>query len=433
VAIRRIIPISSGKGGVGKTTVAVNFSLELSRHGKTVLVDLDTGTSSVRNAIDVPVTKDLYHFFKKGETLESCVTTLDDRLDPERRFANFGFVAAPIHLIEDITNFGPERKHQIIDAINGLDAEWVVLDLKAGLDSNVLDFLPFHNSGILVFTPHMPAATMAASDVVKAILFRKLRLIFAKGSPFLKTLSGVDFERLVNDLIDQAEDVYDDSLHNLDEFADDLHRSLGDHPVTTLVMNTLHYFKVHYVLNLFNGVDESFDSAIRPFVENLTNNVTTRASISNLGWINRSEAIHLANCSRIPALLARRSAATERVDRIEQELEDLRATAIGLEPRRPKKNVLPRTEEETEAAKGDHLSEQLRVLTEMYSHRNNDDFRSNFEYMVQRALFAMKGRPATDLGDLRILRPDAAIEQLAERMPGMEIADREHGEEGGGP
>src|SRR5438874_180354 len=102
VAIKRIIPISSGKGGVGKTTFAINFSLALSRHGRTVLVDLDTGTSAVRNAIDVPIARDLYHFFRKGEGLNDCVTHLDHRMDPQGVFRNFGFVAGPLHLIDEI-------------------------------------------------------------------------------------------------------------------------------------------------------------------------------------------------------------------------------------------------------------------------------------------------------------------------------------------
>ena len=421
MAIHRIIPVSSGKGGVGKTTFAVNFCLALARHGRTVLIDLDTGTSSVRNAIDTPVAKDLYHFFRKGARLDECVTPLSDRLDPGGRYRNFGFVAGPMHLIEEITNFGPDKKAQIIDAINGLNADWIVLDLKAGLDSSVLDFLPFHNSGILVFTPHMPAATMAASDIVKAILFRKLRLIFSKDSPFYEIVEDRSgFWKLVNDLIDQAEDVYDPSLHNLDAFADDLHRSLGEHPVTTTVLNTLHYFKVHSVLNLFNGVDDSFETAVRPFVENLTENVTNRCTILNLGWINRSNTIHQANCRRVPAFLLEPEKKEKKVDRIAQELEDLRVTAIGLEPRTPRIRKIAATPPgDLSPPSLDHLDEQLRVLKTMFTHRREDDHRANFEYMAQRALFTMRGHSSRDLGDTRILRPHEALSQLFQRTTGL--------------
>src|SRR6266550_5622360 len=240
VAIKRIIPISSGKGGVGKTTFAINFSLALSQHGRTVLVDLDTGTSAIRNAIDVPIAKDLYHFFRKGEPLNHCVTPLDEKLDRHRQFPNFGFVAGPMHLIDEITNFGAGHKAKLIAAINTLDADYVILDMRAGLDSTVIDFLPFSNSGILIFTPHLPAATLAASDIVKAILFRKLRLIFSRNSPFFATVdNGFDFWKLTNDLIDEVEDVYDSSIENLDAFADDLSQSLGDHPITRTVQQTI--------------------------------------------------------------------------------------------------------------------------------------------------------------------------------------------------
>jgi MinD-like ATPase involved in chromosome partitioning or flagellar assembly len=414
LAIKRIIPISSGKGGVGKTTFAINFALALSRHGRAVLVDLDTGTSAIRNAIDTPIAKDLYHFFRKGEPLNHCITPLDEKLDRHRQFPNFGFVAGPLHLIDEITNFGPAHKAKLIEAINTLDADYVILDMRAGLDSNVIDFLPFSNSGILIFTPHLPSATLAASDIVKAILFRKLRLIFSKESPFFTTIGrDIDYWRLINELIDQVEDVYDDSVQNLDAFADDLAQNLGDHPVTRTVQQTLDEFRVHYVLNLFNGVDDSFNTAVKPFVENLTNNVSARCGVTNLGWITRSEAIHRGNCNKVPALLLppeKRTPPKAKSDRVSKELDELRL-AIGLEPPRKSK---PRgvAAAMAPADPTDHLANQLNVLRTMFEQKKDDDFHANFDYASQRALFTMKTRRPSEFGDVRIYTPTEMLNTI---------------------
>ncbi|MHB8799894.1 MAG: P-loop NTPase [Thermoanaerobaculia bacterium] len=403
---KRIIPVSSGKGGVGKTTVATNFALSLSRFAPTILVDLDTGTSSVRNSIGVPVTHDLYHFFRKGRRLDECVTRLPDSWDPDGLYRGFGFVAGPLHLIEEVTNFGPEKKARLCEAINELPADYVVLDMKAGLDANVVDFLPWSNSGILVFTPHLPSATLAASDIVKAILFRKLRIVFSPSSPFYAQVKDPRTTTLlVNDLLDEVEDVYEPGLPNLDAFLVDLASALGDHPVLDQVARTVEHFRVHYVLNSFNGVDEAFDTAVKPFVENLVSTVSERMTLTNLGWVVRSDEIHLGNCRKRPVLLAPPDGRpASRPTRGERELDALirETTGLAADPR-PRKPVLPvPTRPDPESA----LARELDALNRMYHRRGNrDDPRDNFDYLTARALHLLDRARPSEFGTARLVGP----------------------------
>ncbi len=404
----RVIPISSGKGGVGKTTLALNLALSLSRHGRTILVDLDTGTSSIRNCLDAPVQRDLYHFFKKGAALKDCVTPLPASLDPRNEHADFGFVAGPKHLIEDITNFGPDRRDQLIYAINGLQADYVILDLRAGLDRGVVDFLPRHNSGILVFTPHMPAATMAASDIVKAILFRRLRRMFRPGARIYAEMGDLPPE-LVGAAIDRAEDVYDESTANLDAFLIEFEANLGaGHPALMRVREAVESFVVYYVLNLFDGVRESFDTAVKPFVSNLAETVSARLSIVNLGWVVAHRDINRAGQRRVPALLAGAPGkpAAANPDTAAAEMRRL-ATLYLKRPGRPKAAEVPAaTRPRRTAPDSDrYLDVQLDTLARMQEDLKGVSYRDNFAYVAYRCLHLMESRAPREFGEPKLLKP----------------------------
>ena len=217
--------------------------------------------------------------------------------------------------------------------INHLPAEYVVLDLRAGLDDSVLDFLPYANSGVLVFTPHHPTATVSASEIVKAVLFRSLRIVFGKGSSFYTLPRMERYFEFINELLDRVEDVYDPELPNLDAFLDQLEEALGDHPILQAIAHTLESFRVYYVLNMFNGVDEGFERAVVPFVKNLADNVSARLQVTQLGWIVEDPKIHEANCSGYPAVLDRREAPKPKpreVDPVLAELERIESAALGL-------------------------------------------------------------------------------------------------------
>ena len=401
--MKRILTVSSGKGGVGKTTFAVNFALSLAEVAPTILVDLDTGTSSVRNSIDAPVPRDLYHFLRKGVPLEECITRLPGTLDPQGHFRNFGYVAGPKHLIDEITNFGPDSKSRLIAAINRLPATFIILDMKAGLDQNVIDFLPYSNSGILVFTPHLPAATLAASDIVKAILFRKLRILFAPDSPFYKRASvNPRYPAMVNELLDSVEDVYDESIRNIDEFLVDLHQNLGESPMLDLLRDTVDFFRVYYVLNMFNGVRESYDTAIAPFVENIVENVSSHVNISNLGWIVKSDRIHGANCRKHPILLeGDPSPQPRRESRVEQEVAELERQYLNLRVDKPGRRAsAPRSFEPADPQRA--LGQQLDYLRAMYADQRESGVRDNFAYITRRALHLVEGMRPSEFGETRI-------------------------------
>jgi flagellar biosynthesis protein FlhG len=406
---KRILTVASGKGGVGKSTFATNFALALSRVAPTVLVDLDTGTSSVRNTLDAPVAKDLYHFFRKGEPLESCLTTLPAKLDPQGHFRNFAFVAAPKHAMEEFINFEEMHRFRLMRAINELPATFVVLDLRAGLDAAVLDFLPHSNSGILVFTPHHPAATAAAADIVKALIFRKLRLVLSEEGPLAANQEARAHLATINALLDKVEDVYDESLRNLDEFLKDLVLGLGEVPAVRALAETVATFRVHFVLNMFDGVKESYEKAIVPFVSFLQRYVSARVNHYNLGWIVHSPEVHEANCRRHPIALQSPSPEAPPLPRLD--LEELEALVRGVTappPAAPSpKDFL--LEVDPERA----LVEQLEVLHAMHHDKATRHVHDNFAYITRRALYALQNFPPEGFGQRRLLTPLELFETLA--------------------
>ncbi|HET7451904.1 MAG TPA: P-loop NTPase [Thermoanaerobaculia bacterium] len=414
--MKRILTVSSGKGGVGKTTFAVNFALSLSTAAPTILVDLDTGTSSIRNGIDAPVTRDLYHFFRKDAPLSDCVTTLPANLDPEGRYRNFGFVAGPRHMIEDITNFGAAAREKLIRAINRLPATYVVLDMKAGIDANVVDFLPYSNSGILVFTPEIPAATLAASDIVKAILFRKLRILLAPDSPVYRRLEVSPQEaRKLNERLDAVEDVYDESIANVDAFLADLAATLGDHPLVSAIQSSVEDFCVYYVLNMFNGVRESYEAAVEPFVGNIVENVSARLQITNLGWIVRNDRIHEANRRRCPVLLAPEPEAPRPAPptAAQLEIQKLEKTFLNLEGPAVRRAAGPALFRPANPALA--FERQLEALRAMYADQKESGVQENFSYITHRALHLMDSLRSSDFGAPRIVGREEILAHLLPR------------------
>lgn len=312
----------------------------------------------------------------------------------------------------------------------------MVLDLRAGIDANVLEFLPYTNSGILVFTPHLPQATLAASDIVKAILFRTLRLVFASGSEALRLPGFAEGGELIHDLLHRAEDVYDDAVPNLDYVLRDLTDVFGDQPILAALERVLEDFRVHYVLNMFDGVEEGHQNAIVPFTRNLSDNVSRHLNLTQLGWIVNDPRIHRANCAGTSILLGPQPAAAPKArarpeaaaDPVMAELESLRSAYLGLD-RRPRPEHPHRRPAALEPAPIESLLDrQLASLKMMYSDRSKDSARENFSYIVFRALNLMAPpRLPTELGMTQIAEPQQMVRWLLRQFGGPAAAPEARG------
>jgi MinD-like ATPase involved in chromosome partitioning or flagellar assembly len=404
----RILPVSSGKGGVGKTTFALNFALALARTHKTILLDLDTGTSSLRNFLDVNVARDLYHFLKKDLALNECREMLPAAMDPERAFANFSFIASPHGFVQEIVNFSPAVKDRLIAGINGLEADYLVIDLKAGLDRNVLEFLPLSNSGIILFTPRLKAATYAAAEMAKAILFRMLDIMLS--SPLLQGRFAQEpdgpqapvFQRL-RDFLERGGS---ETGGNLDDL---IGEATAQYPQDNFLRVFRYYvenYKVYYVLNQFNSVAESVENTIKPFVEEIFRTASSRVTFHNLGWVVEDEQIRRSGESGVPYLVRRhyqKKQAAAPVAEVDARLREL--FSLGAKKAQPeKKKDLAR-----------ELSGQLDLLRKIYVFNAGKDPETNLDFIAARVR-DLSDNSAHQFGMKRIFSRQEFMERFESRL-----------------
>src|SRR4051812_25432740 len=166
-AVPRIVAVGGGKGGVGKSTVALNLALALARLGHRVtLVDADLGAANLHTMLGVvnPTTG-------LGDFLDHRVDTLD---------ALKATVVVPtLSLVSGTSrpgaaNLGKRDKLRMLDAIAHLDADCVVIDVGAGSSFNVVDFVAAADHKLVVMTPQLPSLHNAYA-LVKACVHRVVR------------------------------------------------------------------------------------------------------------------------------------------------------------------------------------------------------------------------------------------------------------------
>ncbi|MFQ3621747.1 MAG: P-loop NTPase [Spirochaetales bacterium] len=179
-----IVPIASGKGGVGKTLLAGNLALALGQAGKrVVLCDLDLGGSNLHLVLGIPpVEGGLGAFIHRPDlTLEDIIL--------ETEYPNVRFVPGDGEM-PGAANLTAAQKHRIRKSLLSLETDYLLLDLGAGTHLSILDFFLLSRRGVVITTP-TPMATVNAYLFLKNVLFRLLSKTMKKKSEayqYLETL-----------------------------------------------------------------------------------------------------------------------------------------------------------------------------------------------------------------------------------------------------
>ncbi len=150
----RVITVTSGKGGVGKTNFTVNLALALAKLGKKVLIiDADLGMGNVDVVLGCSAPYNMLHLLEGGLSLSDII--VEGPL-------GIKFIAggSGIHKLTNLTN------HQLAYMMNQLTllddwAEIILIDTGAGINQNVMNFVIAADEVIIVTTPEPTAITDA--------------------------------------------------------------------------------------------------------------------------------------------------------------------------------------------------------------------------------------------------------------------------------
>jgi flagellar biosynthesis protein FlhG len=156
----RIISISSGKGGVGKTNIAINIALAYAQLGKKVVVmDADLGLANVNVVLGIIPRYNLYHLIRKQKQMKEIIQDTGYGIKIVAGASGFSKIA---NLSDD------ERKNIIIELSELSNADILIIDTGAGVSNNVLSFIAASDDAIIVTTPE-PTAITDAYGIIKII------------------------------------------------------------------------------------------------------------------------------------------------------------------------------------------------------------------------------------------------------------------------
>jgi flagellar biosynthesis protein FlhG len=156
------LAVTSGKGGVGKTSVSVNLAVQLSRMGRRViLLDADLGTANADVVCNINPPRNLSHVVAGRCSLQEALVDAP---------GGFRLIAGASGLSQ-MAALSEFERARLMDQMRDLeaDADLILIDTGAGVGPNVLGFLVAVDQVLVVTTPEPTAITDAYAVIKTAI------------------------------------------------------------------------------------------------------------------------------------------------------------------------------------------------------------------------------------------------------------------------
>jgi len=156
-----VLAVTSGKGGVGKTSTSVNLAIALaSRKHRVILLDADLGLANVE------VLMGLSSMYNLGHVIDGSKQMLDILVKGP---GGIEIVPGSSGLAR-VADLGPEERANVLRGLGVLqdEADFIIIDTMAGIGANVVSFAAAADEVLLVTTPE-PSAIVDAYAMVKTL------------------------------------------------------------------------------------------------------------------------------------------------------------------------------------------------------------------------------------------------------------------------
>ncbi len=157
----RVITVTSGKGGVGKSNVAVNLAVQMQKQGKRVVVfDADFGLANVEVMFGAIPKYNLGDVIYHGKRINEIISE-----GP----LGIGFISGGTG-ITGLNNLSQEQVSYMIQSLGELDqlADVIIIDTGAGISNHVLEFVMASPEVLLITTPD-PSSLTDSYSLLKAL------------------------------------------------------------------------------------------------------------------------------------------------------------------------------------------------------------------------------------------------------------------------